>query len=52
MDLEWRERYAQPQFAAMIADPGVQSAMQQWEAEEAAIRDAAGRFLLDLSAAN
>ncbi len=50
MDLEWRERYAQPQFAAMSADPRVQAAMRQWEAEEAVIREAARRFLLDLSA--
>ena len=52
MDLEWRTRYSQPQFAEMTADPRIQAAMKQWEAEEAAIREAVRKFLLDLSTAS
>jgi hypothetical protein len=51
-DLDWRTRYSQAQFVDMIADPRVQTALQRWEDEEAAVRDSVLNLLIDLSSAS
>jgi hypothetical protein len=50
-NLGWRSRFSQAQFEGFVADPRVQAALQEWEAEEAAVRDQVRRFLLDLISA-
>ena len=49
MDQEWRTRFSQAQYTDFVADPRIQAAMQEWEAEEAVIRDQVKSYLLDLS---
>ena len=51
MNLDWRTRYSQAQYAELTADPRVQAAMQEWETEEAEVRDKIRNYLLDLNSA-
>jgi len=52
MDQEWRARFSQAQYRDFVADPRIQTAMQKWEAEEAAIRNQVKNYLLDLRSAS
>ncbi|MGI9261038.1 MAG: tetratricopeptide repeat protein [Woeseiaceae bacterium] len=49
INLGWQETYALPQYADIVAEPRVQEAMRQWQAEEDALREQIRAFLLDLS---
>ncbi len=49
INLGWQETFALPHYADIVADPGVQKAMRQWQAEEDAMREQIKAFLLDLS---
>jgi len=51
-NLGWQETFAQAQFAEVVADPRIQTAMQRWEDEEAALRGAVHAYFTDLQAAN
>jgi TolB-like protein/predicted negative regulator of RcsB-dependent stress response len=51
-DQNWRARLSQSQYTDFVADPRVQAAMQNWEAEEVVIRDRIKSYLLDLSSAS
>ncbi len=51
MNPDWRARFSQAQFAALTADPRVQSAMREWESEEAEVREKVRIFLADLNSA-
>ena len=51
VNLGWRRTFSQAQFTEFVADPRVQTAMQRWEDEEAALRDQIKTYLADLSAA-
>ena len=44
----WREDFAQAQFTKFVEDPRIQAAMQNWQDEEAALRDRMKGFLADL----
>ncbi len=44
----WRNDFAQAQFTKFVEDPRIQAAMQNWQDEEAAIRDRMQGFLADL----
>ncbi len=48
--LNWRENFAQPQFADLAADPRVQDALSRWEDEEAALRGSVQSYFADLQA--
>ncbi len=48
MDLDWRTRFAQAQYAALTADPRIQAAMHRWENEEAEAREKVRIFLANL----
>jgi hypothetical protein len=50
VNLGWRRTISQAQFTEFVADPRVQTAMQRWEDEEAALRDQIKTYLADLSA--
>ena len=50
MDMDWRTRYSQAQYSELIADPRIQTEMQEWEAEEAENRANVRNYLLDLNA--
>ena len=50
--LGWKEAFAQPLYAEIVADPRVQVAMQQWEQEEAAIRGNVSAYLEDIESAS
>jgi len=52
MNQNWRARFSQAQYTDFVADPRIQTAMQEWEAEEAVIRDQVKSYLLDLSSAS
>lgn len=49
INLGWQETFALSQYADIVADPRVQEAMRQWQAEEDAMREQIKAFLLDLS---
>lgn len=51
INLTWREDFAQAQFADVVADPRVKSAMQNWEEEEARLRATVQAYFADISAA-
>ena len=44
----WRDDFAQAQFTKFVEDPRIQAAMQNWQDEEAALRDRMKSFLADL----
>ena len=46
----WQDTFSQAQFTAFVADPRIQSAMQRWAQEEAAVRGQVRTYLADLSA--
>lgn len=50
LNLSWREDFAQVQFADVVADPRVRSAMQSWEEEEARLRATVQAYFADISA--
>ena len=50
-DLRWREKFSLPHFAAMVADPRVEAALQRWEAEYSQQREQVRSYLSELSAA-
>ncbi len=50
-NLRWRERFAQAQYADIVADPRVQDALQRWDDEEAALRGKVQAYFADLQAA-
>ena len=50
--LGWKEAFAQPLYAEIVADPRVQVAMQEWEREEAAIRGNVSAYLEDIESAS
>ncbi len=52
MDQNWRARFSQPQYAAIVADPRIQAATQKWEIEEEVVRNQVRSYLLDLSSAS
>jgi TolB-like protein/Tfp pilus assembly protein PilF len=52
MNLGWRDDFVQAQYAEFVTDPRIVAAMQNWENEEAALRDRLHNFLMDLSAAS
>ncbi len=45
----WRNDFAQAQFTKFVEDPRIQAAMQNWQNEEAALRDRMKGYLADLS---
>ncbi|MCH9696262.1 MAG: hypothetical protein K0U72_17230 [Gammaproteobacteria bacterium] len=45
----WRGRFSQAQYEDVVADPRVQDAMREWDAQEAEVRDEVRNYLLDLS---
>jgi len=49
-NLGWRRTFSQAQFTEFVTDPRIQSAMQNWEDEEEALRDQVRSYLADLSA--
>jgi hypothetical protein len=44
----WKNDYAQAQFTEFAEDPRIQAAMQNWQDEEAALRERMKGFLSDL----
>lgn len=44
----WRDDFAQAQFKEFVEDPRIQAAMQNWQDEEAALRDRMKGFLADI----
>ncbi len=52
LDQNWRAHLSQAQFVPLIADPEIQAAIQDWEAEEEAARLRVRSYLLDLSTAS
>jgi hypothetical protein len=44
----WRNDFAQAQYSEFVEDPRIQAAMQNWQDEEAALRDRMKSFLADL----
>ncbi len=48
--LNWRENFAQPQFADIVEDPRVQEALARWEDEEAALRGSVQSYFADMHA--
>jgi hypothetical protein len=48
--LNWRETFAQPQYAALAEDPRVRDALARWEEEEAALRGSVQSYFADLRA--
>lgn len=51
-NLNWEQTFTQAQLADVVADPRVQSAMQQWRDEEARLRGEVRTYLADLMAAS
>ena len=51
VNLRWREIFAQPHLAEVVADPRIQAAMQRWEEDEAELRNSVRSYLADLQAA-
>ena len=51
MHPDWRDGFAQAQYAEFVKDPRVIAAMESWENEEEALRDQVRIYLLDLSSA-
>jgi tetratricopeptide (TPR) repeat protein len=49
-NLNWRETFAQPQYAEIVADERVQDAMRRWEEEEAALRGSVASYFADMQA--
>lgn len=50
MNLDWRTRFSQAHYAELVANPRIQIAMQEWETEEADVRDKLRSYLSDLKA--
>jgi TolB-like protein/Tfp pilus assembly protein PilF len=50
-DLRWREKFALPHFAEIVADPRVEAALQRWEAEYGQQQEQVRRYLSELSSA-
>lgn len=50
--LAWEQTFAQAQFADIVADARVQTAMQRWRDEEARLRGEVRAYLADLTAAS
>jgi TolB-like protein/Tfp pilus assembly protein PilF len=50
LHLNWRETFAQPQYAEIVADARVQAALQRWEEEEAALRSSVQSYFADMQA--
>ena len=50
LHLNWRETFAQPLFADIVADARVQEALQRWEDEEAALRGSVQSYFADMQA--
>ncbi len=50
VNLSWREIFAQPHLAEVVADPRIQAAMRRWEEEEAKLRNSVRSYLADLQA--
>jgi TolB-like protein/Tfp pilus assembly protein PilF len=50
MHMNWRETFAQPQYAEIMADARVQVALQRWEEEEAALRGSVESYFADMQA--
>lgn len=50
--LGWRDVFAQPQYAEIVADPRIQDAMRRWEAEESRLRNSVQAYFNDLQAAS
>lgn len=48
-NLGWQEDFAQAQFAGVVADSGIQAAMQRWEEEETAIRENVHAYFMQLN---
>ncbi|MBT8080982.1 MAG: tetratricopeptide repeat protein [Gammaproteobacteria bacterium] len=48
--LDWRETFAQPQFAKIVADTRVEAALRRWEEEEATLRNSVRSYFADLDA--
>ena len=51
LNLDWRETFAQPQYAEIVADPRVQAALKRWEEEEDSLRGQVQAYFADLHAA-
>lgn len=49
VNLGWRADFAQAQFAEILANPEVQIALQNWEDEEARLRETVRAYFADLS---
>jgi len=49
-NLGWERTYSQAQYKNLVADPRVQTALQRWEDQEAALRDQVRTFLADVYA--
>ncbi len=49
-NLNWRESFAQPQFADIVNDPRVREALQRWDEEEAALRGSVQSYFADMQA--
>lgn len=52
LNQNWRANLSQAQFASLVADPRIQAAMRDWEAEEETVRNRVRSYLLDLSSAS
>jgi len=52
MNLGWKQAFAQPQFAELVADPRIQAAMQRWEDDEEELRGQVRTYLADIQAAS
>jgi TolB-like protein/tetratricopeptide (TPR) repeat protein len=46
--MDWRETFAQPQYAEIVADSRVEAALQRWDEEEAALRRSVESYFADL----
>jgi len=49
-NLRWREALSQSQYADIVADERIRSALQRWEEEHNVLRDQVRSYLADLSA--
>jgi hypothetical protein len=50
-NMSWQEDYAQAQYAEFSNDPRISAAMEEWESDEARLRERVQNFLADLSGA-
>ncbi|MGI9234563.1 MAG: tetratricopeptide repeat protein [Woeseiaceae bacterium] len=47
-NLNWQQDFSQNLYSEIVADPRVQSALNRWETEEAALREAVRAYFVDL----